>query len=384
MIRIKKNPLPAVTADLDYVLLLTAAVLTVMGMLMVFSSSVIMADARWRTPYLFVVKDIFWVLLGTAAMFFMANYDYRKLQKLAKPLIIIAVLLLVAVLVIGTVKGGAKRWLKIGPLGFQPSEFAKLVLVIALADFLDRRKSRMKNFKGLLPGLVIMGLLCLPIAVEPDLGTPLLMAAVGLSLLYAGGAKLMHILLLGASALPLVAIEILRKPYRLQRVKDFLASWGDIHSGSYQLNQSILALGNGGFLGRGLGQSQMKLNYLPEPHTDFIFPIIGEELGFIGTICLILLFLFFAWRGWQISRKSENYFGNLLAIGVTWLVIYQALINMAVACGVFPTKGMPLPFVSFGGTALLINLAEVGILLNIAKGKPVLTRKRVVRRHGRE
>lgn len=353
--------------QVDYVLLFVTAILVVIGSIMVFSSSVIMADARFQSPYAFVVKQALWVILGTIALFVMANTDYRRLQKLSRLMLAAAVILLILVLLIGIVKGGARRWLRFGPLNFQPSEIAKLVIIIVFADYLDRKKSRLKEFKGIVPPLSILGVLCGLIALEPDLGTPILMVTVGAFLLFAAGARMKHLLMLGLAVLPLVAVEIIRKPYRLKRVQNFLASWWDIQSGSYQLNQSILALGNGGFFGKGLGQSQMKLNYLPEPHTDFIFPIIGEELGFIGSLFVIVLFLLFAWRGLQIARHSDDLFGQLLALGITWVIGFQAVLNMGVASGVLPTKGLPLPFVSFGGTSLLLNMACVGILLSISR-----------------
>jgi cell division protein FtsW len=352
---------------LDYTLLFLTAVLLVFGMIMVFSSSVIMAEARWQAPYHFIIKHIIWAAIGSVVMLGLARYDYRKLQPLARPLLIITVVLLLLVLVIGVKKGGARRWLQFGPLGFQPSEIAKLVIVIVLADYLDRKKSRMKSWPGLMPALVVIGIFSGLIALEPDLGTPIIMVSVGLGLLYMGGARFKHILLLAASVVPIVIMEILRKPYRLVRLRDYLHSWGDINSASYQLNQSILALGSGGFFGKGLAQSQMKLLYLPEPHTDFIFPIVGEELGFVGTTLLITVFILFALRGWQISRQSQDYFGSLLAAGITWLIAFQALLNMGVSSGLLPTKGLPLPFVSFGGTSLVFNLAGVGILLNISQ-----------------
>ena len=364
----KKHEAPG---SIDYPLLLTTAVLVVLGTIMVFSSSVIMADARWKSPYLFVTKHIIWVATGAAAMLFMSNFNYRKLQKAAKPILFVSIILLVLVVIIGSAKGGAKRWISFGPANFQPSEFAKLAVIIVLADYLDRKKSRLKNFGGLVPPLAVIGFVCGLIALEPDLGTPIIISTVGLSLIFISGANLKHLFMIVAGFLGLVAVEILRKPYRLHRVKDFIASWGDINSVSYQLNQSMLALGAGGFMGKGLAQSQMKLLFLPEPHTDFIFPIIGEELGFIGTIFIIGLFLFFTWRGWKVSRESTDYFGSLLALGITLLVAFQALVNMSVACGLVPTKGLPLPFISFGGTALVFNMAGVGILLNISKRKTI-------------
>jgi cell division protein FtsW len=367
-VKLKQRIYTASSSDnFDYSLLFIAVILVILGSIMVFSSSVIMADARFQSPYTFVIKQLMWVILGSITMYVLANFDYRNLQKMARILMVISLVLLLMVLVIGTVKGGARRWLRFGPISFQPSEIAKLVMVVTLADYIDRKKSRLKELKGLVPPLLIIGSLCGLIGLEPDLGTPILIVLVGMCLLYAAGTRFKYIFWLGLGAIPVIIVEILRKPYRLVRMRNFLSSWGNIHSGSYQLNQSILALGNGGFLGRGLGQSQMKLNYLPEPHTDFIFPIIGEELGFIGTVFVITLFLLFFWRGMKIARTSQDLFGELVALGITWAICFQAVLNMGVAAGVLPTKGLPLPFVSFGGTSLLLNMACVGILLNISK-----------------
>lgn len=364
----KKNP---IAGHFDYPLLFITAVLVIIGTVMVFSSSVIMAEARWKAPYLFVTKHIIWVIIGSAAMFFASNFNYKKLSKYSRWLLLAAVILLIAVLFLGPARGGAKRWLVVGPINFQPSEFAKLAVVLVLADYLDRKKSKLRKWGGLMPPLLVIGLTCGLIALEPDLGTPIIISAVGFCLIFIAGGELKHLLLIAAGFAGLVAEEIFRKPYRLHRVKDFIASWGDINSVSYQLNQSMLALGAGGFFGKGLAESQMKRLYLPEPHTDFIFPIIGEELGFAGTVFVITLFMFFSWRGWRISRQSTDYFGSLLALGITLLISMQALMNMAVACGLMPTKGLPLPFISFGGTALVFNMIGAGILLNISKRKTV-------------
>jgi len=295
------------------------------------------------------------------------DFDYHRLQKLSRPLMLISVALLLMVLVLGTVKLGARRWLRWGPISFQPSELAKIMLLIGITDYLDRRKSKLKNFNGLWPVLSMTVIFCGLIAAESDLGTPIVIIGMMMGVLYSAGTKWKHLFMIVSVVIPVIIEEILRKPYRIARFKAYIQSWWDISSTSYQLNQSILALGSGGFWGKGLAQGQMKLFYLPEPHTDFIFPIIGEELGFIGAIAVIVLFLTFAWRGFVISRNSPDFFGSLLAIGITLLIVFQAFFNMGVATGILPTKGLPLPFVSFGGTALVINLAEVGILLNISR-----------------
>ncbi len=353
--------------DPDFTLLAAVVGLVFLGTLMVFSSSVIMADVRWHSPYSFFFKQLMWVTVGSALMAFFIRFDYRSLQKYSKLLTVITVALLGLVLVVGTVKLGAKRWLKFGPFNMQPSELAKYVLVIALADYIDRKKSKLKKWEGILPGLAIMAAFIIPIALEPDLGTPLIMFAVAMSLLFVSGASFGKISTLAFSVVPLIVLDIYRKPYRLARIRHFFESWGDISSTSYQLNQSILALGSGGFFGKGLGQGQMKLLYLPEAHTDFIFPVIGEELGFIGASVVIALFVIIAWRGWRACRNSSSYFGSLAALGITLLITYQAIFNISVSCGLAPTKGLALPFVSFGGSSLLFNMAAAGILLNISR-----------------
>jgi cell division protein FtsW len=362
-----KNKLPAGSIDSDFMLMSAVVGLVFLGTLMVFSSSVIMADVRWHSPYSFFFKQLMWVAIGSSLMWYFTQFDYRTLQKYAKPLTVAVVILLGLALVIGTAKLGAKRWLKIGPFSMQPSELAKYVLVIALADYIDRKKSKLKKWEGVLPALAVTALFVIPILLEPDLGTPLIMCAVAMSLLFVSGASFSKMAVLAMSALPLIAVEIYRKPYRLLRIKHFIESLGDISSTSYQLNQSILALGSGGFFGKGLGQGQMKLLYLPEAHTDFIFPVIGEELGFVGAAFVIALFVIIAWRGWRVCRSSDSYFGSLVALGITLLITYQAILNISVACGLAPTKGLALPFVSFGGSSLLFNMAAAGVLLNISK-----------------
>jgi cell division protein FtsW len=353
--------------DLDYQLVIITAILSLTGCVMVFSSSMIMADVRFNSPYMFISKHLLWVIMGILGLVFFAGYDYRKLQKNAYPLFFVTIFLLAAVLVFGTTKGGAKRWFKLGAASFQPSELAKLAVVLVVSDYLDRKKSKLKNIAGLLPVLGLAAALCAFIVLEPDLGTPAIIFAVTISMLFVSGARINHLMLIGLGAVPLLVVDILRKPYRLARIKSFITSWWDIRSASYQLDQSIVALGSGGFLGKGLAQGQMKLFFLPEAHTDFIFPIIGEELGFVGTVFLVALFAAFAYRGWTISKAARDLFGSMLALGLTLLIVYQAVLNMSVASGLLPTKGLPLPFVSFGGTALVINFIEVGILLNIAK-----------------
>lgn len=359
----------------DYWLLVIITVLLTIGTLMVFSSTVIMAETRFHSPYLFVMKQLLWLSVGAGAMYFFSTYDYSRLQRFAWPLLIVSALLLAAVLVVGSERGGARRWFAWGFISFQPSELAKIAVIMALADYLDRKKSKLSQWKGIWPALLMVVSVCGLIGLEPDLGSPVLIFAVAVCMLFVAGANMKYLIGIGLLALPVVALEILRKPYRLARLKAFIESWGDIKSVSYQLDQSLVALGSGGFFGKGLAKGEMKLLHIPEPHTDFIFPIIGEELGFVGAVLIICLFLLFAWRGIQAARHSGDLFGSLLATGITLVILLQALINIGVTCGLFPTKGLPLPFVSYGGTTLVINMAEIGMLLAIS-------RSAVSRKHG--
>src|ERR1019366_5087448 len=243
----------------------------------------------------------------------------------------------------------------------------KLACIVWMADFLDRHRSQITDLrKGFLPPLVVLGLVCALILKEPDLGTPMLLGVTGLFLLFLSGARTLHIFgSILVSAAPLY-YELFHVAYRYRRLMAFMNPWADASGAGYQLTQSLLAFGSGGLLGKGLGMSQLKLLYLPDPHTDFIFPVIGEELGLVGALSVVLVFVFWGLRGWQVAKRAPDLFGQLLAAGITCWVLLQAVINMGVSCGLFPTKGLPLPFVSFGGSSLIITMAAVGILLNIS------------------
>jgi cell division protein FtsW len=242
-----------------------------------------------------------------------------------------------------------------------------MALILWLASFLDRRKSQIRDLlKGYIPPLLGMGLICGLILREPDLGTPLMLGAVGMMMLFLAGAQWKHMVSTVLLSLIPLYFEVFRVGYRYRRIMSFLNPWEDRQGTGYQLTQSMLAFGSGGLFGKGLGASTLKLLYLPDPHTDFIFPVIGEELGFVGTASLVLLFVFWGVRGWQAAKRAPDLFGQLLAAGITSWVLLQAAINMGVSCGMLPTKGLPLPFVSFGGSSLVITMAAVGILLNIS------------------
>lgn len=361
---------------IDRPLLVATLLLLGLGLVMVFSASANMSEERYGSAYLFLRKQIIWDGLSLAALFFCTRLDYHRWQKVSMPLLTVAFVLLAAVLVIGPVVKGARRWIPLGFMNFQPSEVAKLAIVVWMADFLDRHRSQVKDLRrGFLPPLIVLGLLCGLILKEPDLGTPILLGVTGLVLMFLAGASSLHILGVIGLSLPPLYYELFHVGYRYRRLVAFLNPWADASGAGYQLTQSLLAFGSGGLLGKGLGASQLKLLYLPDPHTDFIFPVIGEELGFVGAIGVILAFVLWGLRGWQVAKRAPDLFGQLLAAGITCWVLIQATINMGVSCGLLPTKGLPLPFVSFGGSSLIITMTAVGILLNIS-GQSAQVRRR--------
>jgi cell division protein FtsW len=278
--------------------------------------------------------------------------------------------LLVLVLVppFGQSINGTRRWLRWGPISVQPTELAKLALVVYLADFLARRQAVIGNlWRGILPPLMVTGGVAGLVLLQPDLGSAVAIVGVVLCMIFVAGARLAHLGMIGGLAVPVVALAVYMAPYRLRRVLTFLDPWADPRGAGFQIIQSYLALGGGGFLGRGLGESKQKLFYLPEPHTDFIFAVLGEELGFLGALATVVLFGILLWRGIRIGLRVADPFGALVAFGVTALLVNQAVVNLGVVVGVFPTKGLPLPFVSSGGSSLLVAMAAVGLLLNVSQ-----------------
>jgi len=327
-----------------------------------------MAGERYGDSLLFLKKQMLWVIIGFIVLFIFLNIDFEIWQKNSRIVLFSSIALLVIVLFIGRSVGGAQRWITMGPFNFQPSEFAKLAMVIGLADFLDRKRSKIKLFKkGYFPALFLIFLFCGLILVEPDLGTPVILFLVGMSMLFLSKARLSYLFGTFLAILPIVYFSIFLVPYRKKRILSFLKPWEDPLGSGYQIIQSLIAIGSGGFGGKGLGGSEAKLLYIPEPHTDFIYSIIGEEIGLFGALLVLLLFAIFAVKGIIIAKNSPNLFGSFLAGGITLTIIYQVLLNIAVVTGCIPTKGLPLPFLSFGGSSLIFTMAGVGILLNISR-----------------
>lgn len=352
------------------VLFLLTFTLVGIGLVAIYSTSAIYAEEKYGDSAHFLKRQLLWMGLSFTFMMIAMMTKYELLKTLSKPLLFLSMFLLILVLLpqFGKEAGGARRWLRLGGFSFQPSEMAKLALILYLAAYLTRKQDRVKEFwRGLVAPLLVLGIVVGLIFLQPDLGTGLLIGMVALILLFVAGVRIIYLAGLSLSALPALYFLILQAPYRVKRILAFLDPWKDPKGVGYQITQSFLALGSGGLFGDGLGQSRQKLFYLPAAHTDFIFSIIGEELGFVGTAAIVTLFLLFIWAGMRIAYRAPDLFGHLLAVGITVAIGLQAIINVGVATGSLPTKGIPLPFISFGGSSLLVNMVGVGLLLNIAR-----------------
>lgn len=354
----------------DFTIFFAIVGLLGLGVVMVYSSSAVSAYVNFNDSYYFLKRQLVWASLGITVMLLMMNIDYHVWRKLAKPVLVITVILLILVLVpgLGKVVNGARRWLGFGSLYLQPSEIAKLSMVLFCAHSLARHQDKITSFtKGLGPHLLLLlGIFGL-ILKEPDLGTALVIGGTVFILMFTAGAKISHLASLGSAGVIGIIVAIIAEPYRLRRLLAFSDPWADPLNSGYHIIQSLYAIGSGGLFGVGLGRSREKFLYLPEPHTDFIFAILGEELGFIGTVTVIVLFFLFAWRGFRVAISAPDIYGSMLAAGVTTVISLQALMNIAVVTASMPVTGIPLPFISFGGSALIFTLAGVGVLLNISR-----------------
>jgi len=336
---------------------------------MVYSSSAIFAYERFNDSTYFLKRHFFYLILGVTLALGVMLFDYRKLQRFSKPLIFFSIFLLLILLLKGREIGGAKRWFRLGQFSFQPSELAKISIVLYLSDILARKQARIRNFfEGFLPPATIAGIVALLILLQPDMGTSVLIVIITGIIFFVAGISGKHLLSSILGLMPVVFIAMFSAPYRRRRLLAFLDPWKDSRGIGFQVIQSFLALGSGGMFGIGLGQSHQKLFYLPEAHTDFIFSIIGEELGFIGTASILILFILFLWQGMRVAFNCQDLFGKLLSLGIVSMITLEVLVNIGAGTGVIPTKGLPLPFISYGGSSLMIHIVSVGILLNIAKG----------------
>lgn len=354
--------------NIDYGLLCGILILLFIGIVMVYSSSSYYALYEKDNSDFFFIKEIIWAIVGICGMLVTMSIDYHIYKKWTPYLVMFTFLALVLVLFLGANLNGATRWIRIGPLSFQPSELAKYVLVLYLALLIDRRKDKIKKFKeGTIFYLAIAASFAVLILAGKNLSITAIVMMVAFIMILVGGAKISHLLSLIPVGLAAGGILILTQKYRLDRFTTFLDPWADTSGKSYQLIQSFYALGSGGVLGSGLGNSRQKALFMPEPHNDFIFAIIGEELGLIGCIAIIILFMFIVIKGVSIAIKARDNYGFLISVGIVSVIAIQAIINIAVVTGSMPVTGVPMPFISYGGTSLVFNLGAVGILLNISR-----------------
>lgn len=357
--------------SIDRKLLLAVLILLGIGLLMIASAGVFYGRARFDDAYYFFKQQLLGLSVGLILLYVFQKIDYHIWQRFVMPIFFLALGLLVLVFVpgVGTTVYGAARWVEIGPFSFQPSEVMKLSIILYLAAWLSK-KGREKSadfFEGLVPFLAVLSIVGFLIIKQPDTGTLGLIFLIALSIFFASGASLSHILSLFLGGLAFLFILIRMAPYRMQRFLVFINPEHDPQGSGYQMTQALIAIGSGGIFGAGLGQSRQKFNYLPEPVTDSIFAVLGEEFGLIGTVVIVSLFLFVAWRGFVIASRAPDEFGKLVAVGIMSWIVFQALINMSAISGLIPLTGIPLPFISYGGTSLAVLLASVGILLNISK-----------------
>ncbi len=357
---------------MDPTLLTVTLILAFVGLVMVFSASAVVAGTRFHDSWYFLKRQMAWLAGGLLVMHIVSRIEYTVWRKLAIPILGLTVVLLILVLVpsFGVAAKGARRWLQVGMLHIQPAEIVKLVSVIYLAAYLAKKNERITQFaRGILPPIVVVGALSTLVLLEPDLGTVVVMGLVMVTLLFLSGARITHLLTLGLCAVPVVMMLMLGSSYRRQRLLTFLRPWENASDSGFQITQSFLAFGSGGLFGVGLGEGKQKLFFLPEAHTDFVLALVGEELGLIGSAMIILLFAIFVVKGLQISSRARSPFGRHLGVGITLLIGIQALVNAGVVTGLLPTKGLTLPFVSYGGSSLVASLFAVGILLSISRDR---------------
>jgi len=353
----------------DRILFLVTLVLVGFGVAMVFSSSAIVAKERFGDPNYFSLKQLVSATLGLAVMFVMMKIDYHAYRH---PLIVFSVLAIVVALLVLVfflaAAANTHRWIQFSGFSVQPSEMAKLALIFFLAYFLEKRKGKVNDLAfTLVPIAVIVAILAGLIVLQPDLGTAVSLLTISLALLFVAGLDLRWIAASIILGLPLFYLLVFRVKWRRDRILAFLNPWEQPLGRGFQIIQSLLSVASGGIAGLGFMEGKQKLFYLPEAHTDFIFAVVGEELGMIGTCALLVLFLVFFWRGLRASLRAPDLFGFYLALGITLMVSVQAFINMSVVLGLLPTKGIPLPFLSYGGSSFVVMLAAVGILLNVSQ-----------------
>ena len=354
----------------DFVILFTVMMLLAIGLVMVFSASAIIDGQSRGDIYFHLRRQALWALMGFGGLLFFSHYNYWKLRRWTNIALLVNLLLLLAVFIpgLGVEAGGAHRWIRVAGVTLQPSELTKLVMVLFASAYLSRKGVRMQYFlEGAFPVLAVLGVFFGLILLQPDLGTALAIAGTSMLVIFVAGMPLRQLVVAALSGLPLAGYLMVSEPYRLQRILSFRDPWADPLRSGFQIIQSFYALGPGGLFGVGLGRSRQKLFYIPEPQNDFIFAIIGEELGFIGAACVLLLFFLLLWRGFKVAMSAPDMFSSLLATGLISTVSLQALLNIAVVIGSVPVTGINLPLISAGGSSLFFTMCSMGVLLNISK-----------------
>lgn len=351
----------------DYLLFMTTLALLVVGIIMVFSSSYTTAKLDTGDMYHFIKRQVLWALVGLTFMVVAARIDYRTWRRLGLMGYVISIALLGLVLLVGNEVLGARRWINLGPISVQPSELAKVACINFLAAYMaDRRKNLGKFTQGFLFPMGAVALAFGLIMLEPDLGTGVAFMGTAVCMLFASGVRIAYLASIVAMGIPGLALLIIMEPYRMRRLTAFINPWADPQDSGWNIIQSLLAIGSGGLFGLGLGESRQKFSYLPEQHTDFIFAILSEELGFLGSATVVLLFVILAWRGYRAALKAPDFYGSMLATGLTTLIVLQAAVNIGVVTASLPATGITLPLISSGGSSLSVTLASLGVLLNIS------------------
>lgn len=356
------------------IFLLLSALLA-FGALMIYSASAEGAREAYGDSLYYLKRQGLWMGVGLLVFLLARRWDYHRFRPFARGCALLSVLVLLAVLLpgLGKTAGGAQRWLKAGSIGLQPSELAKYLLIAYLSDLLSRRQGDISGFvRGFVPPALVTGAIAGLVLLQPDLGTAVSLLFAGAVMIFVAGIRTGYLLLAGLLCLPAFYVLVFRVAYRRKRILAFLDPWADPQGSGFQIIQSLVALGSGGLGGVGLGESRQKLFYLPASSTDFIFSILGEELGFLGAAALVALFLLLLWLGYTTARRAPDLYGQLLATGITAMIVMQAFVNMGVASGLLPTKGLPLPFISYGGSNLISSCLALGVLSNIAyhQGRP--------------
>lgn len=365
----------------DFMMLSIVLILVFLGMVMIYSASAILADFKMnKGSSFFLSRQVLWILFSSVVFLLLLKIDYHRLKGISYVCLFLSLVFLLLVLFLDPTKG-VKRWIRFGPVGFQPSEFFRYSFLLFMAFTLVKKGEKIKKFKYLaLPYLAILGVACLLILKEPHLGGVFTLVLSSLVLLYLAGARLRHLLAITLPVLLLGFLFVQLTGYELDRLIDWEKGFKDPLQGSYQLRQSALSLGNGGLTGVGLGQGGQKLFFLPEPHTDFILATIGEEGGFFWVMGIVILFFLLTWRGIQIAQRAPDLLGYYLAFGLTFTIFINFLINSGVVSGLLPTTGIPMPFLSYGGSSLLFNLAGVAIVLNISRQRGFKIYRRIWQR----